>query len=147
MRIFVSGLALAAALAGLGTGPAAAQDNPQVTKLFTALDKDKNSDLSLEEFTAPVKTRIVQADADKDGRATAAEFAAAKKIPEAAAKRLLASFDTDKDGAVALAEVESRRSERFKVLDADADGKLTLAEFQAPRAMAGKGDKPKSTTP
>ncbi len=144
MRTIFNSVVLAALLAA--TGVSAAEDDSQLAKRFAALDADKSGDVTLEEFTLPMKSRLVAADKDKDGKTTAAELAEAGTFPQPAAADVLARFDADKDGAIAVAEVEERRATMFRMLDADADGKLTLAELQASAAKSGKGDRPKTGT-
>ena len=78
-----------------------------------------------------------QADADKDGKVTRAEF-------EAARKARFDGIDANKDGALEVSELRawkrtwpSRvRDARFKALDADGDGKVGAEEFVARRKTA-----------
>lgn len=81
-----------------------------------------------------------QADADKDGKVTQAEFAAARNAR-------FAGIDTNKDGALEVSELRawkrtwpSRvRDARFKALDGDGDGKIGVEEFVAQRREAFAG--------
>lgn len=81
-----------------------------------------------------------QADADKDGKVTRAEFAAARNAR-------FAGIDTDKDGVLEVSELRawkrswpSRvRDARFKALDADGDGRIGAEEFVAQRKAAFAG--------
>ena len=43
----------------------------------------------------------------------------------------LAQFDTNKDGAVTQAEIDTLRADRLKQFDRNADGKLSLEDYQA----------------
>ena len=78
-----------------------------------------------------------RADADKDGKVTAAEFAAAR-----AAR--FAGIDANKDGALEVSELRAWRralparfrDARFKALDGDGDGKLGVEEYVARRKAA-----------
>ncbi len=75
-----------------------------------------------------------QADADKDGKVTRAEFDAARNAR-------FAGIDANKDGALEVSELRAwkrtwparARDARFKALDADGDGKIGVEEFVAKR--------------
>ena len=51
--------------------------------------------------------------------------------PGVANRGPLAQFDTNADGAVTQAEIDSMRSDRLKLFDKNTDGKLSLEEYQA----------------
>jgi Ca2+-binding EF-hand superfamily protein len=55
-------------------------------KAFKVLDKDGNNLLSFEEWAVATGDRFAAADLDKNGRVTAAEFAATAPKPKPAAK-------------------------------------------------------------
>ena len=99
--------------------------------LFARLDADKSGDISLEEFVAAGNPRVAAADKDGDGKTTVEEMTAAFTGADAAerAVQLVNRFDTDKDGAASLAEVEARRKTNFARLDANSDGKLVKEEM------------------
>ena len=69
---------------------------------FDKMDKDANGDVTLEEFTAAMDKRMVNADTDHDGKITVAEIAAAieKMRFERMAERLVERFDTNGDGVL-----------------------------------------------
>ena len=115
-------------------------------KIFERLDADKSGDISYEEFVGEIRSRLEKADKDGDGKLTVEEISATFKGPKAnqRAKGLVARFDPDKDGTITLADVETKRKERFAQLDANKDGKLVMEEMTV-RASA-KGDRPKSAT-
>ena len=56
------------------------------SKAFKTLDKDGNNLLSFEEWAAATADRFVEADGDRDGRVTPAEFAKTAPPPRPAAK-------------------------------------------------------------
>lgn len=84
----------------------AAQRNRQ---LFAQLDKDRNGQLSTGEF--------------------AALAAIGQARPDAAA--VLAMFDTNKDGRIALIEYRAATQANFDRMDADRDGIVSVAEMKA----------------
>jgi Ca2+-binding EF-hand superfamily protein len=67
-----------------------------------------------------------------------------KKSPEVKAERLLARYDTDKDGIVTLDEVRQRVKLAFDKADGDHDGKLTKAEYDAARPKASPAKREKT---
>ena len=104
---------------------------------FETLDGDKSGDVTFEEFKKAAGEKFTLADADKDGKVTVAEMAAAiEKIrAEMMAKRMMTRMDIDGDGAVTLAEIEKGQQEIYALLDRNDDGKLIEDEMQ----RQGKG--------
>jgi hypothetical protein len=98
---------------------------------FERTDTDKSGDVTFEEFSAAMKTRIGQADADGDGKLTVAEIA--KEIErmraERRAQRMVERFDADGDGMLTLAEIESRQKKMFALMDRNNDGKVVKDEM------------------
>ena len=47
------------------------------------------------------------------------------------AQRMIETYDTDGDGSITQAEVDTFRADRLKEFDGDSDGALTLEEYQA----------------
>lgn len=101
-------------------------------------DADASGDVSFEEFAAAMKTRIGDADTDKDGKMTVAEVASAieRMRAERMARRIIERFDTDGDGALTAAEIESRQKKMFALLDRNDDGKIAQGEM--PRRAEGR---------
>lgn len=145
MKKHVLTLAFMAFAGAVGATAAEAQEE-RAAGLFAALDADKSGDISLEEFLAAVPQRLSGADTDGDGKMTVAEIAATfdGADAQAQAQRFVERFDADKDGAMTLAEVETRRRDRFARIDGNSDGKVTLDEL--PATASGKGDRPKKTS-
>src|SRR5690349_3182386 len=93
-------------LAGVAGGVAYANDGrhghdgPRAMMRFDRLDADQSGDITFEEFSAMMKSRIGGADANSDGKMTVEEIAAAieKMRAERMARRLVERFDTDGDG-------------------------------------------------
>jgi Ca2+-binding EF-hand superfamily protein len=135
------------ALAGASGGAAFAQDGGDGQPFgprrgggmrFERADADKSGDVSFEEFAAAMKTRMTTADADKDGKMTVAEIAdeIERQRAERMARRIVERFDTDGDGALTLAEIESRQKKMFALLDRNDDGKVVREEM--PRRGMGR---------
>lgn len=98
---------------------------------FDRLDADQSGDVTFDEFSAMLKSRIGDADADKDGKMTVEEIAAAieKMRAERMARRIVERFDTDGDGMLTAAEVESRQKKMFALMDRNDDGKIVKDEM------------------
>lgn len=96
-------------------------------------------DMTADQFTASRKAKLMRADADHDGRVSAAEWAAARKGRAAA---LFPRLDTNGDGYLDAAEIDSRLERRFKRLDANGDGVLGAQEAAAGRKGRDRGGQP-----
>lgn len=73
-----------------------------------------------------------QLDKDRNGQLSAAEFAALAAAPPAPnAGPLLATWDSNKDGRVALVEFRTATQANFDRMDADKDGIVSVAEMRA----------------
>jgi hypothetical protein len=125
-------------LAGIaGTAAYAADDQPgrhgsgAGMMRFDRLDADQSGDVTFEEFSAALKSRIGDADKDHDGKMTVAEIAAEieRMRTERMARRIVERFDTDDDGMLTAAEVESRQKKMFALLDRNDDGKVEKDEM------------------
>jgi Ca2+-binding EF-hand superfamily protein len=134
-------------LAGVaGTAAHAADDQPgrhgprAGMMRFDRLDADRSGDVTFEEFSTAMKSRIGQADRDGDGKMTVAEIASEieRMRAERIARRIVERFDTDGDGMLTAAEVESRQKKMFALLDRNDDGKVVKDEM--PRRKFRRGD-------
>jgi Ca2+-binding EF-hand superfamily protein len=107
---------------------------------FDRMDKDSNGDITLDEFSAAMANRMTEADTDHDGKVTVAELAAEieKMRAERMAKRIIDRFDTNGDGVLTKAEVESRQKKMFALLDRNDDGKIEKSEQPHHRPMQRK---------
>ncbi len=126
------------ALAGYASAAQAADDGwrgdrqgPRSVAHFEAADADSNGEVTFEEFAEAINSRLVDADADGDGKMTVGEIAAAieRMRAERMAKRMVERFDTDSDGALTTAEIESRQKKMFALLDRNDDGKIVRDEM------------------
>ncbi len=104
-------------------------------------DADNSGDVTFEEFAAVMNERMGDADADKDGKMTVAEIAdqIERMRAERMARRLIERFDTDGDGALTKAEIESRQKKMFALLDRNDDGKIVQEEMRGGRGMGRHG--------
>lgn len=107
--------------------------------------------MTLPQFQAEGRSRMLERDADGDGKISATEFAAggrrgAKAGPGDAqggggdmAGRMFQRFDANGDGLLDKAEIDAMLQRRFERLDADHDGIVTAEERQAMRGRGGGG--------
>ena len=138
------------ALAGAGgTAAFAAEDQPMrhghrdgggAAMRFDRLDADQSGDITFEEFSAAMKSRLGDADKDHDGKMSVAEIAQQieKMRTERMARRLVERFDSDGDGMLTSAEIDSRQRKIFALLDRNDDGKVVKQEM--PRRKFRHGD-------
>jgi Ca2+-binding EF-hand superfamily protein len=108
------------------------------------MDADKTGDVTFDEFKKAAGDRFVLADANKDGKVTVEEIAAAieKMRAERMAKRMINRFDVDGDGALTQAEIETNQQELYALLDKNNDGKLVQEEMKHKRKGGfGRDDK------
>ncbi len=106
--------------------------------------------VTLAEFQARYRTRLMRADTDHDGRISLSEFMAARegqgrgdgqgaggapsgRDPDRQFQRL----DSNRDGYVTPAEIDAVSAQRFARMDADHDGVLTPQERLAARNHGG----------
>ena len=98
---------------------------------FDRLDADQSGDVTFEEFSAVLKSRIGEADKDGDGKMTVGEIAAEieRLRAERMARRIVERFDIDGDGMLTAVEIESRQKKMFSLLDRNDDGKVVKDEM------------------
>ena len=137
-KLAVSFLALASVastMAIAADGDGRGHHGPRAGMNFGATDADSSGDVTFEEFSAAMKSRLGSADADSDGKMTVEEIAneISRIRAERQAKRMVERFDTDGDGALTLAEIESRQQKMFALLDRNDDGKLVKEEMPRKR--------------
>jgi hypothetical protein len=127
-------------LAGIAGGVAyAADDGPDgLGQLdgrhgmrFGRLDSDQSGDITFEEFSAALKSRIGDADANHDGKMTVDEIASEieKMRAERMARRIIDRFDANGDGMLTADEIDSRQKKMFALLDRNDDGKIEKDEM------------------
>lgn len=98
---------------------------------FERADEDNSGDVTFEEFAAVFGSRLDGVDANDDGKMTVDEIAdkLERMRYERMARRLVRRFDTDGDGALTPAEVESRQKKLFAFLDRDENGAIEKDEL------------------
>jgi Ca2+-binding EF-hand superfamily protein len=133
-------VAVGATAAIAGNGMRHFGGGPMAMERFESADADKSGDVTFEEFSAAFDQRIGGADANGDGIYSADEIAAEiqKQMAQRMAERMIKRFDTDGDGKLAKAEVESHEKRMFAMLDRNADGKIGKDEVPQ-RGMPGGG--------
>lgn len=143
-RIAIAFLALAgtastSAFAANQQGPRGQNMKPQMR--FERADADKSGDVTFEEFTAAMNTRLLDADENSDGKITVAEVAdqIQRMRAERMAERLIKRFDANGDGELTKAEIESRQKKLFALLDRNDDGKIVQDEMPNRHWRGGNG--------
>jgi Ca2+-binding EF-hand superfamily protein len=106
---------------------------------FERADADNSGDITFEEFSAVISTRLGTADANGDGKMTVGEIASEiqRMRSERMAERIVQRFDANGDGMLTLAEIESRQKKMFALMDRNDDGKIVKDEM--PSGRRGKG--------
>lgn len=92
--------------------------------------------MTLADFQAAGRARLMQADRDHDGRISRAEWAAppwAAASPKRHPGKVFDRLDTDRDGALDRAELDTLLARRFARMEANRDGVLTAEERGAIR--------------
>lgn len=107
-------------------------------RFFARLDQDGDGRVLVSELPERARQHLGKADLDGDGAVTLAELTVArekhpwpgKRDHEAPTpERMLAHFDTNQDGKLALTELPERMRERIQSSDANGDGILDAAEI------------------
>lgn len=128
---------VAALLSGVVITAAAAQGAGQQNRPdFATLDMDGDGGITMEEMQARGQARFSATDTDGDGALSLEELtAAAQARAVARAAQMLERMDTNGDGLLQQAEMQTRGGaglERmFARLDADSDGVISEDEFSA----------------
>jgi hypothetical protein len=114
---------------------------------FDTIDADKDGKITAAEFAAHRKARFAAADTDTDGLLTAEEMTAyhmaqmAARMQERTAK-MFQWMDTNGDGGLSVDEMPDGPSPMHLArLDADGDGAISKAEAEAARDHFGRRGK------
>ena len=122
-----------ASLMAFGNTAQAQEPNlPAGERTFNRLDKNKDSKLSIEEVQPRVARGFKRLDKDRDGNVSAAEIEQhLKEAMERRRDRILANMDGDTDGMITAIEIDAFIAKQFGAADADKDGGVALQELQA----------------
>lgn len=135
MNLLLHASVLAIAIAASAAGPAAAagQAASATEARFTALDRDNNDLLSLDEYAAEARARFDAIDIDHNRNITTAEMdtADAQSDGELSSAQKITLRDENKDGILSVDEHRAEVEERFEQIDANGDGSLDLAELKS----------------
>ena len=124
-------LLLAAAAVGL-TAVAAPADAHRGLRMFRQADADKDGKVTRAEFEAARNARFAGIDANKDGALEVSELRAWKRTwPSRVRDARFKALDADGDGKVGAEEFVARRKTAFADIDANKDGAVDKAEFDA----------------
>jgi hypothetical protein len=102
---------------------------PRTPKAFGKADADGNGKVTAAEIAPLAEKRFARLDKDGNGAVTAAEIdAALMRALERRRGRILAKLDADKDGIVSRAELDRFVEAMVASADGDQDGGVSLAE-------------------
>ena len=102
---------------------------PRAQKVFDRLDSNKDGKISLAEFTPIAEKRFLSIDVNKDDAVSAAEIDASLQAGlERRRNRMLENMDTDKNGNISRAELDTYVEAMVKGADSDKDGGVTFDE-------------------
>lgn len=117
---------------------------PKSTKAFGKADANADGRLTAAEVEAKAERKLLRLDADKNGDVSAAEIdAALTKAMEKRRDHLLGVLDADKSGGISKSEIDAYVAKLVGGADSDGDGAVTLAEakaFKPAKLKPGAGD-------
>ena len=126
---------LATAIAAGVAAPAGASGQVASTTdaRFTALDRDNNDLLSLDEYAAEARARFDAIDIDQNRNITVTEMdtADAQSDGELSSAQKITLRDENKDGILAVDEHRAEVEAQFEQVDANGDGSIDLAELKS----------------
>ncbi|WP_293976074.1 signal transduction protein [Sphingomonas sp.] len=95
--------------------------------------------MTLDQFRAAARPRMMALDSNGDGRISEKEFEARPGAPKATGRRaklagrIFGRLDTNDDGALDSGEMDAMLAKRFERMDTDGNGTLSAAEREAAR--------------
>ncbi len=130
MTRFACAFALLAGLAiAPATGLAMEPYLPKSPKSFGKADADRNGKVTAAELRPLAERRFARLDADRNGAVSDAEIdQALQKALDRRRGRILAKLDADKNGSVSRAELDRFVDTMVAAADGNGDGGVTLEE-------------------
>lgn len=101
-------------------------------------DADRDGFITREEYAAARAAQFDRMDRNKDGSVTRADFGRLARFKPDAVERLmsvLSAADSDRDGRITRAELQSAPMPVFERGDSDGDGRLARDEVEAIKAQ------------
>ena len=102
---------------------------PKAQKTFDRVDLNKDGKISLAEFTPVAEKRFLGIDVNKDNAVSTAEIDASLQAAlERRRHRILANLNSDKNGTISRAELDSYIEAMVAGADTDSDGGVSFSE-------------------
>ncbi|AHE53491.1 hypothetical protein NX02_08840 [Sphingomonas sanxanigenens DSM 19645 = NX02] len=101
-----------------------------------ALAAGEGEGVSLADFQAAGRQRLLRADANGDAKISKEEWAAGRKNAKRDPSRMFGRLDANGDGQLEASEIDTLLARRFKRLDANGDGMVMPEERTAGRKAA-----------
>ena len=132
-KLAVAFVSLASVIASAAYADDQSGDGPRrgmMMRLNKAMDQNGSS-LTFDQFSAAMDTRLKKIVADNGGKVTVAQFADAleKARFERMAKRIIARYEADGDGALTTGAIQDREKKMFALMDRNNDGKVVKEEL------------------
>jgi Ca2+-binding EF-hand superfamily protein len=122
--LLITGVAAAGGLA-----MAAEPYLPKAQKSFDRIDLNKDGKINLAEFTPVAEKRFLGIDVNKDNTVSSAEIDVSLQAAlERRRNRILANLDSDKNGSISRAELDSYIEAMVAGADTDSDGGVSFSE-------------------
>lgn len=110
---------------------------PRSDKAFARADADSNGKVTAAELTPRANRLLLRYDANNDGAVSVAEIdTALQKALERRRNRLMATLDADKNGAITEAELDNFITAMLNGADTDKDGGVSLEEARNFKLLA-----------
>ncbi len=107
---------------------------PKNPRAFSKADADSNGKVTAAELAPLAEKRFDRMDTDRNGAVSAAEIdASLTRALQRRRDRMLANLDANKDGAISRAELDGFVTKMVDSADGDHDGGVTLEEARNSR--------------
>ena len=123
-----------AVAATIAATPAQAQSSASVDDRFSSWDRDRNDQLTLDEYRSEARADFDAMDDDRNGNITAEEMEEVdpQSDGEMSTAQKIALYDTNEDGVLSLDEHENAVEERFGQIDTNDDYNIGRDELKSP---------------